>query len=916
MTWQTGSAIRDLRGELQLTQTQFAALLGVSNVTVSKWEQGHSRPSPHQAHLLDYVRAGQFAELVRHRSGRGTTSAVTRRESPAPSRDPPLPVPLTSFVGREGLLRLVLRSLKAARLVTLTGPGGAGKTRLALETAALYTAQFERDVRLVELADLHDGQLLVRAVADALGVREERGLALLTTLTGRLQAQDLLLILDNCEHLIADCATLLGHLLKTCPRLTVMATSREVLEIAGEMVITVSGLSLPPPDEPTSLPVLLASEAGRLFVDRAGRANPAFEVTERNATAIATICRRLDGLPLAIELATARLSVLTPEEIADLLDDGLRLLTTGPRTAPRRHQTLAAAIDWSYQLLSDEERHALALAGIFRGGFDLAAAEGVWGEDRLTIVDRLDALRRHSLLSIQPVGDTTRYAMLETVRSFARTRLAESPHQELIAARHFSYFQRLAGLLAASLTSQEVTTAWARLRLEEDNFRAALAWALAAGHVSEGLALAVSLSRGWELDGAYSEARTWIARFLDQTSGATVPHGLRAQALATTGSLAYRQSAYEEAESLIRQALHCYDASTDPVAVGRAHSVLGLIAADRGRYEEAVREHRAALEYTRRGSSPSELATALNNLGLAHLYAGELDEAAAALDEALELGQRLRDVKLMCNPLHNLGQLAARRGEPAVARRRLTQSLVLCRQLGYNRGIALSLGNLATLELQQGLVDEATAHVQESLRVFRALGDTRGIGLYLVVRAHAELLRGHPKRAVRWLGAAAALRELVDAPLPQYVRPEYDQGVASLQARLGMPAFRHYFAEGRTLSLDHVTREALEPPADRDLPLGPPPTRTGSRAKSQAPPVAADRAGTPPPREALSPRERDVLCALVAGLSNKEIASRLERSVRTVDHHVSNLYAKLGVSGRAEAVAQALRLGLVDLPEH
>src|SRR5579884_1061615 len=430
-----------------------------------------------------------------------------------------LPVQLTSFIGREKEMEEIKRLLSRTRLLTLTGSGGCGKTRLAAQVGADLLADFADGVWLVELAAIADPALVPQTVASTLGIREEPGQRLLETLQQHLKPKSLLLLLDNCEHLSAACAQLAETLLQACPNLRILASSREALGIAGELAYRVPSLSLPelprlPSAEAALVPALARCEATRLFVERAALSYPGFALTEQNAPAVAQVCVRLDGIPLAIELAAARIKVLSADQIAARLDDRFRLLTGGSRTALPRQQTLRALIDWSYDLLSEAERTLLRRLSVFAGGWTLEAAEAVCSADALHL---LTSLVDKSLAVYEEQAGEARYRLLETVREYARDRLLESGEMEEVRERHFAFFLRMAEEIEPKLTGLEQAAWLDRLEGEYDNLRAASGWALSAAEGAQaGLRLAGALWRFWEIRGHIDEGRGRLKNALDR----------------------------------------------------------------------------------------------------------------------------------------------------------------------------------------------------------------------------------------------------------------------------------------------------------------------------------------------------------------------------------------------------------------
>ena len=463
-----------------------------------------------------------------------------------------LPLQLTSFVGREREMAQVRELLEDNRLLTFTGPGGSGKTRLALVVASGLGRGFEDGVWLVELASLSDPELVPQAVASVLGVRETPGTPLVDSLRIHLGSRGVLLVLDNCEHLVEACASLAEALLHSCPNLRILATSREALGVSGETIFAIPPLSLPDPRRLPALESLPRYEATRLFVERAKAARHGFSLTEGNAMAVAQVCYRLDGIPLAIELAAARIRVLSAEQISSRLDDSFRLLTGGGRSALAHQRTLRTAMDWSHELLSEEEQAMLRRLSVFAGGFTLEAAEtvgtgeGIEGDE---ILDLLASLVDKSLVLVDQ-QEEIRYRLLETVRQYGREKLEESGEAERVRRRHANYYLALAEEAERGLSGSDQAPWLARLETEHDNLRAALRWSLGGGEAEPGLGLAAALWSFWYTRGHLSEGRRWLESAVFENG--RLRTRTKARALGGAGYIALFQGEYEAANRVPR----------------------------------------------------------------------------------------------------------------------------------------------------------------------------------------------------------------------------------------------------------------------------------------------------------------------------------------------------------------------------
>ncbi len=681
-----------------------------------------------------------------------------------------LPHQLTSFIGREQEMVEVKRLLSTTCLLTLAGAGGTGKTRLALQVATDVLEEYPDGVWLVELAALADPALVPQTVAAALGAREVPGRPLLSTLLDYLYRKKLLLVMDNCEHLMQACTVLIEAMLRTCPNLRILATSREVLDIPGEVVWRVPSLSLPDPGRLPPTEILLQSEAVRLFVERAAAARPAFTLTPQNASAVTAVVQRLDGIPLAIELAAARVPALSVEQIATRLDDRFRLLTRGGRTSLPRHQTLQAAFDWSYHLLEEPERAVLRRLAVFAGGWTLEAGEAVCagdGVEPLGVLDLLTQLVFKSWVLMDEQEGDVRYRFLETVRQYSLERLRESGEAGVIRQRHQNWYLAQAEKAEPELTGSDQGTWLNRLEVEHDNIRAALEWSMESG-VEPGLRLASALWRFWYVRGYSKEGRGWLEALLKASSGA--PPVLRAQALAAAGNLA---------------------------VLGRSDYAVG-----RSFCEES-------LAIWRELGDRQGIAVALSNLGLLASDHGDHASARALCEESLTIRRELGDKQGVAISLNNLGVVAYRQGDYVAACTLFHEGLAIFRELKNRQHVAMALTNLGLVTSGQSDYALARSFYAEGLAIRRELGDKRGIAYSLEGFAGLTIAQGQPEQAARLLGAADTLREAIGVPLPPADRAEYERTIAAARSRLGEAAFAAAWAEGRVMTLEQAVGEAL-----------------------------------------------------------------------------------------------------------
>lgn len=649
-----------------------------------------------------------------------------------------LPRPLTSFIGREKEIAEVGECLATNRLVTITGAGGVGKTRLALRVAETVIDHFPDGAWFVDFAPLSSPALVVQAVAKGLGLRENPSRPLLTTLTTHLRSKCLLLLLDNCEHLRSECARLCQTLLLECPGVKLLATSRQALGSEAEMVWRAPSLSLPatrhlPAGDEGLEFVLPDYEAPRLFVERAVAAMPAFVLTRKNAPATLRICRRLDGIPLAIELAAARLRTLTVEQILPLLNNRFRLLTYGSAVSVPRQQTLRAAIDWSYDLLSQAEQMLLRRLSVFAGGWTLEAAEAICAEegvDTYTVVDMLTELVDRSLVvADEDRGAERRYRLLETIREYSRERLHESGEEEPTRNRHLNYFLQWAEEVEPRLTGSDQQHWLERMEVEHDNFQAALAWGLE--RESEGvLPLSGALGRFWLVRGHFSAGREWLQCALSQ-AGAQARTQARGKALNAAGVLARMQADHTAAYACHEESLALHREMGYQYGTASSLMNLGSVAKEQGDYERAETLYRETLEIMRQIGDRWGTASVLNNLGNVYYSLGDYVTARAYHQESMVVRREMGDKQGISQSLHNLGIIADNLGDLAAAITYFQESLHLLKEIGDRHGIALSLNSLGVLACNRGDYTVAVAYYEESLALRREIGDKHGIVLSL-----------------------------------------------------------------------------------------------------------------------------------------------------------------------------------------
>jgi predicted ATPase/DNA-binding CsgD family transcriptional regulator len=882
----------------------------------------------------------------------GTPASPSHKQAnvtvPGPAPFHNLPQQLTSLVGREQEVASAAALFRRpeVRLLTMVGTAGVGKTRLAIQVATDLLDDFPDGVWFVALASIRDPELVLSTVAQTLELRVTGDQSFLEVLKAYLCDRHCLLVLDNFEQVVSA-ASQLPDLLWSCPGLKLLVTSREVLHLRAEHQFSVPPLALPDRKQLPDEQALARVAAIELFLQRAQATRHDFELTHDNAEAIAEICIRLDGLPLAIELAAARINVFAPQALLTRLTHRLHLLTGGARDLPERQQTLRDTLSWSYELLTEQEQCLFRRFSIFVGGCTLEALEAVCDVLDKAFADQVGSVLEcvASLIDKSLVQQSTqegvagRLLMLETISEYGLEMLTVSGEVEATCKAHATYYLALAEQAEPQLTSPQQLTWFERLEREDDNLRAALSWLLERGTDEQNKEFALRLSgalvRFWAIRGYVREGRRWLERALDENRG--MRSAVRAKALTGVGHLIALLDDPAQAEALCGEGLALYRELGDRHGSAAALSSLGFAATMRSNFGQARMLLEEALALLRQVGDTAGSVLALHLLGSVLIYQGEYAQAQARLEESRVLSEAAGDFGNYVNSLSLLGFALLSQGDLAQGHARLEESLTISRKMGYKRSIAFSLHGLAMESTQQGDLSKANSLLEESLRLFQEVGEWARIAEVLVAQGFLSLsqgdfaaarerleeslqisleldykwntagsleglatvvvAQGEPGRAAWLLSAAQAIREAISSPLHPVIQALHELTMASTRTQLGEQAFAAAWAQGRMMTPDQIltVQEPLAIPATAVAELLPMP----HTPKSLANPTG------------LTAREMEVLRLLAQGLTSAQIVERLVIGQVTVNSHVRSIYSKLGVTSRAAATRYTIEHQLV-----
>jgi predicted ATPase len=726
-----------------------------------------------------------------------------------------LPAQLTSFIGREQEIAEAGKLLSSTRILTFIGPGGTGKTRLCLQVAAEQFSEFKDGVWLIELAQLADSNYVLSTIASTFHLREFQGVPLMDTVTDYLRGKQLLLTLDNCEHLIETCARLSDHFLQACPKLKIISSSREALGISGETVYRVPSLSLPQDFEDLrDVGNLMNYEATRLFTERAVKANPQFTLTIDNAPYVTQICKRLDGIPLAIELAAARLKLFTPQQIAARLDDRFKLLTGGSRSALPRQQTLRALIDWSYLTLNETEQEVFRQLAVFSGGWTFEAAESVAGE--METMDGLSGLVNKSLVNFEEKEGEARYRYLETIRQYAMEKLLESGEAVNARDRHQAHFMKYIRRAQEHFGTAQRLLWLNRLEAEHDNLRSALGWALES-HPESALQMVCLLYIFWRSHSYLTEGCNWCQAAISRVEALSLAgpniDQRRAEAYLYLAMLSVNRGEHHTAQIAAKQGVALARGLDDKLTLVRTLNSLGFSSAFLGDVTLAFDSLHESEDICRRFGYKEELANVLQALAYVTMEVhgpNAAEQLQLYMEESLALSQGSMDPEAEVRTEGILARLAFYRGDRVTARQHADQMLDLHREMGDQLGVTGHQSTMAHIRRQMGDYEKALELYRETLPDWQKIGHRGAVAHQLECFAFIAKAQEQGERAVKLMSAAEALREVSSSPRTPQEQIEYDTELAGLRAGMDENTFDLLWAEGQSLNMDQAIDFAMD----------------------------------------------------------------------------------------------------------
>jgi predicted ATPase len=852
-----GDLVHQFRLAAGLTQEELASRANISVRAISDLERAkRRRPQRETMRLL-----ADALNLNEDERERFEAAARTRYPTPhlVPRESPPsnLPLPITPLVGREEDLAAVLALLSrpATRLVTIMGAGGVGKTRLALDIASAALASWPDGVFFIPLATIRDPELVLTTIARTFGIAERGTQGLRASLVTHLKDKRLLLVIDNFEHVITA-AVHVADLLGACSGVTVLATSRAALHLRGEQEYHLRPLPLPDLRETDDLAGMRRSPAVELFMQRATAINPDLTLEPANASAIAQICARLDGLPLALELAAARTRVLQPAELLARLEHRFSVLTDGASDLPTRQRTMRHTIDWSYDLLPPDEQSLFRSLAVFADGCTLEAAEALVTALRgepVNLLSGLASLADKSLLHVEARGGVTRFTMLETLREYGLVRLTASDEIETARRAHATYFLTLTTATDFNAVGEAHARWLARMDAEHDNLRVALTWAREQGGAEIGLRLAAALWEFWFMRGFFREGRAWLETMVALDQAHTTPAEIRGTALRGIATLALRQSDLAAATAIAEQSLACFREVADERGMAGALNILGSAAFERSDYESAFTHYSRSLALARDSGNPRSIAAALHNLGRTTRFRGDYERAAQYYRESETIDREMGAIDQLARVLGNQGHMARDCGDLASARPLIEKSLALYLQMGEKRGTGIALAQMAMIACDTGDPETARGYAERSMAIRREINDRWGTAQSYVVfgdiaratndrgqawtcyreglltytrirnrigvaeclerlAAHVAAQQAWPL-AARYFGAASTIRDRIHAPVLPIDRPLLERAIADTRAALGEDAWAAAYDAGRTLDIEAVVSEVTALPA-------------------------------------------------------------------------------------------------------